>query len=359
MAKFNGKEYSKQDLIRRVGNMKNVAGVTAATRTSGKSGGIKTFDIVAGQLEFTVMESRCLDIVNFKYKGVPYNFLSKPGPVNAALADNNGRNFLRAISGGMLYTCGFSNVGGDYPSKEEGHNIFHGRLRFVPADNVSVFERWEGDEYVVGVGGEMRDCGLFYENIVLRRTIRAALGSKTIKIEDEIENESLYTAPFMYMYHVNSGFPVLGGKTKVYIPSAQVRYLTDESGKPEDEWKYITEPVDGQVENVYSHKLMHDKDGFCYAGIFNEENHIGLYIKFSYDVLPKIVEWRSMGSADYALGIMPANNNASGRAMEIEEGTLRYIKPFEKIKAGVELTAMDCKEDFDAFYEKFKTCTIK
>ncbi len=83
------------------------------------------------------------------------------GPVNAAIADNNGKNFLRAISGGMLYTCGFSNVGNHYANEEEGDSIFHGRLRYIPADNVSAFERWEGDEYVVGVCGEMRDNGLF------------------------------------------------------------------------------------------------------------------------------------------------------------------------------------------------------
>lgn len=124
MATFNGKEYGKQDLLRRVNNMKNIAQVRSSTINAGKPGGIKVFDITSGQLEFTVMESRCLDIVSLKYKGLPYNFLSKVGPVNAAIADNNGKNFLRAISGGMLYTCGFSNVGKHYCQRGRGRQHF-------------------------------------------------------------------------------------------------------------------------------------------------------------------------------------------------------------------------------------------
>ena len=356
MATFNGKEYGKQDLLRRVNNMKNIAQVRSSTINAGKPGGIKVFDITSGQLEFTVMESRCLDIVNLKYKGLPYNFLSKVGPVNAAIADNNGKNFLRAISGGMLYTCGFSNVGNHYANEEEGDSIFHGRLRYIPADNVSAFERWEGDEYVVGVCGEMRDNGLFFEDCVLRRSISTALGSKTITIRDEIENESFYTAPFMFMYHVNVGFPILGKGAKVYIPSKKVQARNADSEPLIDEWMNITEPVDGQPENVFAHDLYKDENGDVYACAYNAENELGLGIRFRYGMFPKIIEWRSMGSTAYSLGIMPANCLAGGRQAELDEGDLRYLAPFEKVQSGVEITVMDSRADFDAFMAKVATC---
>ncbi len=358
MAYFNGKNYTKEELIRRVNNMKNIAEVRPQTRTAGKASGIKMLDVTCGELAYSVMEGRCLDIVNVKYKGLPYNFLSKVGPVHPSQADHKGKNFLRAITGGMLYTCGFSNVGSHYPNEEEGESRFHGRLRFVPADNVSVFERWEGDDYIVGVGGEMRDCGLFFENCVLRREITSKLGEKKIVIKDEIENESVYTAPFMMMYHVNVGFPVLSKDAKVYVASKNARPMTPATEELKDEWPNVTEPVDNQIENVYSHDLYHDEEGFCHSAVFNHENKMGVWVKSRYNVMPKLVEWRSMGSADYCVGIMPANNNACGRQLEIDENTLRYIGPFEKISNGIEITYMDCEEDFEEFKKHFDKCTL-
>ncbi len=349
MAQYCGTNYSKQDLMRRVGNMKNLAEVRSYRRDMGKPDGVKCFDITCGELFLSVMESRCLDIVNFKYKGVPFNFLSVVGPVQAGLADHEGRNFLRSISGGMLYTCGLSNVGAHYPNDEEGRNIFHGRLRFLPAENVSSFERWEGDEYVVGVSGEMRDNGLFFENNVLRRTISTHLGGKTVRIEDEFENESYYTAPFMLMYHFNYGFPILGPDMKVYIPTKGVRPLTAESERLKDQWAVVTDPVDGQLENVFAHPLKHDKDGMCYVGGYNEKLGLGLYSAFPYAVLDKLIEWRSMGSIEYTMGLMPANCFASGRQMDIDEGTLRHIGPFEKIRAEVTLPVLEGEADVLAF----------
>jgi len=358
MAFFNGKEYTKEELIRRAGNMKNIAEVRPQTRTAGKASGIKMLDVTCGELAYSVMEGRCLGIVNVKYKGMPYNFLSKVGPVHPSQADHKGKNFLRAITGGMLYTCGFSNVGGHYKNEEEGESRFHGRLRFIPAENVGVFEKWEGNDYIVGAKGEMRDCGLFFENIVLRREIYSKLGEKKIYIKDEIENESVYEAPFMLMYHVNVGFPVLGKDAKVYIPSKSVRPTTEATKSLMDQWQNVTEPVDNQIENVYSHELYHNAEGYCHAAVFNHENKLGVWVKFPYAVLPKMVEWRSMGSCDYCVGIMPANNNANSRQMEIDENTLRHIGAFEKISSGIELTYMDCEEDFEEFKKELDKCTL-
>ncbi len=358
MAIYKGKEYSKQDLMRRVGNMKNIAEVRANTRNMGKPDGIKSFDVTCGDLSYSVMESRCLDILNLKYKNTPINFLSVVGPVQSGLADHEGRNFLRSISGGMLYTCGFSNVGGHYPSEEEGRNIFHGRLRFIPADNVASFEKWEGDDFVVGVSGEMRDNGLFFENNVLRRTISSTLGSKVITIDDEVENESFYTAPFMMMYHLNYGFPVLGPDCEMFIPTKGITPVNEESEKCLDEWNVITDPVDGKLENVYVHDLLHDAQGNCYVGAYNKELGLGMYSTFKYDVLPRLVEWRSMGSIEYCLGLMPSNGFASGRQMDIDKGVLKHIGPFETIKMGCTLTIIDGEEDLAEFKKKLEGCTL-
>ncbi|MDR3644664.1 MAG: aldose 1-epimerase family protein [Clostridia bacterium] len=357
MPYINGQFFSRQDLLRRTGNIRQLAGVRSSEILLGKSGGIKIFDVTSNQLRFTSMESRNLDLIDLSYKGMPINFLSKAGPVCNAIADPVGINFLRSVTGGMIYTCGFSNVGAQYED-ENGVDYFHGRQRFLPAENISIIEKWEGDDYIVGVGGEMRDNGLFRENLVLRRRITTKLGTKTVNVEDEIENESFQEAPFMIMYHVNVGFPILQQGTKVFIPSKKVIPMGDFSKKELENWGTVIDPVDGMPETVFVHEIQADADGYSYAGEYNEKLGLGVCVRTRAENLPYMVEWRSMGSSDYVLGIQPANCHASGRKYEMENGEVQHIKPFEKKQAGLQLTILDGKEDYEQFLAKFKGCKI-
>ncbi|MBO5783886.1 MAG: hypothetical protein J6R33_02840 [Clostridia bacterium] len=75
-------------------------------------------------------------------------------------------------------------------------------------------------------------------------------------------------------------------------------------------------------------------------------------------MLPRLVEWRSMGSIEYCLGLMPSNGYASSRQMDIDKGVLRHIGPFETIKMGCTLTIIDGEEDLAAFKKKFENCTL-
>ena len=51
--------------------------------------------------------------------------------------------------------------------------------------------------------------------------------------------------------------------------------------------------------------------------------------------LPILVQWRSMASGDYALGLEPTNCYIMGRHAERENGTLPVLKPFESVTTGV------------------------
>lgn len=48
-----------------------------------------------------------------------------------------------------------------------------------------------------------------------------------------------------------------------------------------------------------------------------------------------LVQWRSMASGDYALGLEPTNCYIIGRRAERENGTLPVLKPFESVTTGV------------------------
>ena len=357
MPEFLGKKYTKQDMLRRFGNMSVIGGVRTSTVEGGKANGIRIHDVTSGQLEYTVMESRNLDIWNLKYKGIPLNFLSKCGPVNVGLADRAGMNFLYSVTGGMIYTCGFGNVGGEY-ADDSGVDHFHGKIRFEPANNVKVTSDWKGDSYIVGVAGESRESGLFRTNIALNREITSVVGENSLRLHDTIENQSFVENPFMLMYHVNCGFPIVDEGSEVYIPSASREAMNDEAKKQFDNWQFTTAPDDTAVESVYLHRLLHDKNGKAVAATWNPTLKLGVMIEFPTDVLCNMIEWRCMASGDYVLGMQPTNCHASGRQLEIDRGTLKHIKPFEKFETEIKLTVLDGTRAFNAFKKKFDACTL-
>jgi hypothetical protein len=90
------------------------------------------------------------------------------------------------------------------------------------------------------------------------------------------------------------------------------------------------------------------------AGLLNEKLGLGIAIKFNSVNLPKLLEWKSMMSGDYTLGIEPANCVVDNRIKERERGTLRMVKPFEKVNFDVEISILEGKAEMDAFEEQVK-----
>jgi uncharacterized protein YdiU (UPF0061 family) len=85
MAKLYGKEFSKFELMKRIGDISQVAGAKEYLLTSGKADGVKAIDVKTGTgLSFTVLPSRGLDIAWADYKGQAIAFISKTGVVAPA-----------------------------------------------------------------------------------------------------------------------------------------------------------------------------------------------------------------------------------------------------------------------------------
>jgi hypothetical protein len=348
-----------QNLLRRVGNIEQLAGIRRISYTSGRRDGIRAFEVYnAAGLQFNVMESRCLDIFNVWYKGTPFAFVSKPGMVAAAHADLHGVNFLRSGAGaGLVYTCGLTNVGPEYRD-DNAYDIFHGRIRFIAPENAGSTEEFKDGDYVLKISGEMREASLFGEHLTLSREIFTSFNSTGIEIKDIIENRGFEEKEFMIMYHMNCGYPVIDEGVQVFIPSSGIKPMNPPAEKAQSEWDKISGPVDGQAEHVFVHSLRHDKDGMVYAGVYNPKLKLGIYNSFAFDSMNYLVEWKSMMSGDYVLGLSPANNHAAGRAFERSNGTLRRIKPFEKKPAGMCITVIDGEEALAEFRKKFEGCIL-
>lgn len=353
MKNFFGEKVLNTDLIKKVGNMANYAYVKPFQFTEGKARGVKGFDVSNGTgLDFTVLESKGLDIVAMKYKGMVLNYTPKTGIVSSELADMNGSEFRRSINGGMFYTCGLLNVGTACVDEGMTH-VFHGRMKTTPAEKVSVYSGWENDEYVIKISGEMREGAIYGDNLLLKRTITAKTGSKSVKIHDELENQSFKDEGIMFLYHVNVGYPVLDEGARFVAPESDITPRKDGvSEKHADDYKIITGPIDNFIEHVFYHDVASDKNNDTCAAVINDKIGFGLYVNYNKKNLPILVQWKSMTSGDYAFGIEPANCHVSGRLNEKQNGNLITIKPSEKLIFDLEIGIIEGPQEIKDFESK-------
>ena len=83
---------------------------------------------------------------------------------------------------------------------------------------------------------------------------------------------------------------------------------------------------------------------------------LGLGLRFAWDAkaLPYFMEWKSIASGDYVVGLEPANSSVHGRAWHEERGTVHKLAPFAKEKYAVEFTVLDGQEEIDAALSAFE-----
>lgn len=342
----------KQDFMKYLGSMQQVASVRPAVYAEGRSSGLKVYEMKNGCLSCQILADKCLDIGSISYKGINMSFLSKPGMQGRNHYDTNGEEAIRSIMGGFFFTAGLENIcapctvgGVDYP--------MHGRIRTTPGEHLCSDARWEDGRYVLRVRGEMREAALFGENMVLRREISSVYGEKTITVTDEIENESYREEPLMILYHINIGYPFLDENTRLYIPTRSVTARDRDGEGQEDRYDRMDAPKDNEPEYVFIHDLKTDGAGDTEILAVNEALGLGLRLFYNTKYLPYFMEWKSTASGDYVIGLEPANSSVYGRVYHEKQGTLHKLEPFAREKNVLNFQILDGEEEIGAAVAAF------
>lgn len=316
----------KQELLRKVGHMSQVAEVKEISFEEGRAAGMKGWQVKNGPLQFTIMKDKCLDLAEVNYKGIQMNFLSKPGLQGRNHYDTNGSEAQRSIMGGMMFTCGLENICAPYESDKA--YPMHGRIRTTPAEHTGAEAVWKEDAYEISVHGEMREAELFGENLLMKRKITTTYPGKQIIVEDTIENQGFREEPAMLLYHFNVGYPLLDEGARIILPTKKV-IPRDEAAAPYVETHGVMEaPKDCEPEYVFLHELAADEEGNTFAAVINEKLGLGIRLEFNKKNLPYFMQWKSLASGDYVVGLEPANSSVYGRGYHEERGDLHKIQPF-------------------------------
>ncbi len=149
MVDIYGKFYNRQDLLKRVGLVDQIAGVRIAELTDGIGRGVRTALLRTGAgFNASLLLDRGMDIYDAEYNGVPLAWVSSTGPTHPAYFEPPELGWRRTFYGGLMLTCGLTTIGA--PSVDEGEALgLHGRISNLPASNVQYGGYWEGDQYIV------------------------------------------------------------------------------------------------------------------------------------------------------------------------------------------------------------------
>ena len=330
--------YSRRDLAGRLGRMEQLASIRRYAIEDGKGRGMRAFEVTnASGFDFTVYPDRGLDIGPARYNGHPLTWMSCNGPVAPAFYDSSSVEWLRTWMGGLVTTCGWINVGNPCVTPE-GENGIHGRMDHTPAENVNTRCFWKTpDEYVMEITGQIVHARVFAEKLVTTRTITTRLGQPGLELCDRTENAGSATMPFMQLYHMNFGWPLMSETTRLVAPAHEVTPRDAEAAKGVPEWDRFPAPIANFAEQVIYHDLPAGEDGFCTMQIVNPAFGPTVSLSYRKAELPYLVQWRMPGEGEYVMGLEPANCYPIGQNAFAEKGLLRHLEPGEIVETHVRL----------------------
>lgn len=262
MPKLFGRNWTRHELMERVGDISQLGGIRTVTLNDGNENGVRAVEVRTGTgFRFTVLLDRGMDISEADYAGRSLCWRSCAGDVAPAFFEPEGIGWLRGFFGGLLTTCGLTYVGP--PGMDEGEALgLHGRVSYIPARNVSTGGEWKGDEYSMWVQGRVSEVSALAPRVTLNRRISTKLGANYLTIEDTIENEGHAPCPFMMLYHFNFGFPLLSADTVLLSPTKDVVTVAREKVAEPGLYGRFEDPTPGFKEMVFRHETVPDPEGY-------------------------------------------------------------------------------------------------
>ena len=278
----------------KISNLAQIASLRRYTVNDGRGKGLDVIDIDNGKIRFLLNVTKALDIMQLYHEGMNVSFLSK----NAFTAREI--PFLKRFEGGMLYTCGLDSAGA-----RPGFEI-HGSFHNTNAEIL----RAECTETEIVVEAVIVDSALFGQNLAVRRKISTAVGSETLTLVDTVTNNGYTPAEYSVLYHINVGYPMLDEGAKIIADVRSTTPTTDFAKEGVDSCLEMTDCVVDIDERCYYHDLAKPE-----VSLVNEKLGKRFDLVYSQDTLPCFLEWKSMRSGDYALGLEPCTSKV-GPALE-------------------------------------------
>jgi Domain of unknown function (DUF4432) len=366
MTRLFGRDWRRADLERRVGHLSQLGGVRLLTSDNGPSRGVRLIEFRTGTgFNFEVALDRGMDVGRADYRGASLAWM--PPTLMAApwyFEQQTEFGWLRTALGGLNNTCGFIHIGNpetadvrhyNFPARPEDRYGVHDRAAMLPAELVSLGERWEDNNLVLEAVGRVTQAQAYGENLVLTRTYRAELGRSAFVMEDHIQNCGFLPVEHMLLYHFNIGFPFVDEGSKLIAPFSGRPKLLFGTADLDDatSWSRFVSPQKNWIQQTFEHDMAADDDGRVHVAIVNARLGAGTGVAISYEkrTMPRYIEWRMMAEGQYVVGIEPCTNGF-GRAAVKAAGELIVLQSGESRRYQTELQILDGADEIERFSRK-------
>jgi hypothetical protein len=303
----------------KIPNDDQLASAVASVVAEGPAAGARAIDIrVWDGIDLRLLPDRGLDVGAAWFRGTPLAWISQAGeqapPRPESLVGEGG--WRDAWGGGLLTTCGLSNVG----RASEGHGL-HGTYTARTAADVQI-ERTTSQVTVT--------AGVTDPPFELARRIVTSVGEGLVRIDDRVVNVSQWTAAAPLLYHVNIGAPVWDGDAYLETDGREVVPRDADAAAGIETWDAAPVPVDAAAELVFEHV------GATWARLTSPELRLELTVRSS---LPRLWQWVHPAAGTYALAIEPSNCTVLGREHDIATGQMPFLDPGEARSSWVTIAA--------------------
>jgi hypothetical protein len=361
MARYAGRDWTRRELLSRVGNPHQIAGVRSYVFRDGKADGVRAMGVrTGGGLQMTVLPGRGMDIAEAFFRDRALHLFTPVGITSPAYFEEPGVGFLRGFFGGLLTTCGIVNAGA--PGMDRGTAFgLHGRISHAGAEDVGVVQEWEGDEYVMRIRGTVREASFMNENISLVRTIETRLGCKDFLLRDLVTNHGYDPQPLMLLYHCNFGFPLMSPRTRLVGPIRSTTARDEEAsrGRGVEEALSFPEPVPGYNEKVFFHAMGADGDGNTLVALWNPDagdgSPLGICLRWNRKELPCFTQWKMPAQGVYVCGLEPGTVTPLGRGVLRDRGELPVLEGQQEYQVSMRFEVLETREELAAVEKEART----
>jgi hypothetical protein len=347
LMKLYGHEFGRQDLLRRVGGLHQVAGVRVLTFDEGHGRGTRFVEFRTGTgFRFSVLVDRGFDVGPAEYAGMALQWESAKGYAAPTFyEDVSEYSWLRYGLGGLCNTGGLLAIGDrqtvpldfNFGARASDFYGIHGHVAVTPASRFSVGERWEGEQCVLWAEGEIREEIAYGEHLVLRRRYEAEVGGNSFRMTDEVTNEGFHITPHQMLYHFNIGYPVVDdGAELLHGLTGDVTdysYAAGEVGSFADVYPTCTPPQPRWGHTAGYLPLVTDEHGWSHVALVNRRlggrGGTGVVLRYDASVLPAYTHNHMMGEGLYTVGMEPSTNPTGTIPDLLDQGYNVHLAPGE------------------------------
>jgi len=298
----------KKNIIQQyIGNQSQIGGTRHYILTDGWGRNLRCIDVNSGSgLNYTILPDRGMDISLASFKGTNLVYLTCNGETHPSYFEPEDFGWLRTFTGGLLTTCGLTYLGA--PVIDEGEELgLHGRYSTTPAHQVNDLSGWVDEEYVIKISGTVEEGVIFGNKLRLEREITIIQGQNKICIKDKITNFGYKPSPFMILYQMNLGYPLLSEDAELIDDPEKIIPRNKSAEVGLNEFKSFIKPQPSYQEQVFCHTMKVSGNGETSATLKNHKLGITFTIKFNTNQLPYLIQWKMMGKGEYVLGLEPSN----------------------------------------------------